>query len=172
MTLTTPVCVSKIRSLAPKFVAVLLATMLFSIAGPATAKTSARHGKAERIAKSVTIYRDSYGVPHIFGPTDASCVFGFIYAQAEDNFWQIEDSYLRAIGRASEVYGDKTLNDDLLVGALEIPKLSQLEYERSTPRMRQLLEALADGFNFYLDRHPQVTHSLITHFEPWHPLAF
>ena len=61
------------------------------------------------MAHSVTIYRDTYGVPHIFGPTDASCVFGYAYAQAEDNFWQIEDSYMRALGRASEVYGLKTL---------------------------------------------------------------
>src|SRR5467141_3637115 len=131
-----------------------------------------RAADPEQTAKSITIYRDNYGVPHVFAPTDAGCVFGYIYAQAEDNFWQIEDSYLRAIGRASEVYGDKTLNDDLLVRALEIPKLAQLEYERSTPRMRQLLEALADGFNFYLDRHPQVKPRLIAHFEPWHPLAF
>lgn len=57
------------------------------------------------LARSVTIYRDTYGVPHIYGPTDASCVFGYAYAQAEDNFWQIEDSYLRALGRASEVAG-------------------------------------------------------------------
>src|SRR5215469_14426194 len=73
------------------------------------------------LARSVTIYRDTYGVPHIFGPTDASCVFGYAYAQAEDNFWQIEDSYLRALGRASEVYGAKTLDDDLVIRTLEIP---------------------------------------------------
>jgi acyl-homoserine-lactone acylase len=125
-----------------------------------------------RLARSVTVYRDSYGVPHIYGPTDASCVFGYAYAQAEDNFWQVEDSYVRAIGRASELYGDKTLNDDLLVRALEIPKLSELEYQHGTPRMRQLLDSLADGFNYYLDRHPEVKPRLIAHFEPWHALAF
>src|SRR5260370_6466428 len=58
--------------------------------------------KAEKLARSVTIYRDNYGVPHIYGPTDASCVFGYAYAQAEDNFKQIEDSYIHAIGRAAE----------------------------------------------------------------------
>ena len=52
-----------------------------------------------QIAKSITIYRDNYGVPHIYGPTDAACAFGFMYAQAEDNFWQIEDSYIRSLGR-------------------------------------------------------------------------
>ena len=127
---------------------------------------------AVRTAKSVTIYRDNYGVPHIYGPTDASCVFGFIYAQAEDNFWQIEDNYLRALGRASEVYGEKTLHDDLIVRALEIPRLSQAEYEHSSPRMKQLMEAQADGLNYYLARHPQVKPRLLTHFEPWHGVAF
>jgi len=54
----------------------------------------------------VTIYRDTYGVPHVYGPTDASVVFGFVYAQAEDDFPQIEENYIRALGRAAEVYGE------------------------------------------------------------------
>ena len=58
------------------------------------------------LAQSVTIYRDRYGVPYIHGPTDASAVFGFAYAQAEDNFDQIEDSYIHALGRAAEAYGE------------------------------------------------------------------
>src|SRR4051794_32977235 len=94
-------------------------------------------GNPAETARSVTIYRDNFGVPHIFGPTDASCVFGTIYAEAEDNFWQIEDSYLRALGRASEVYGASTLQDDELVRALEIPRLAQQEYERASPRMKE-----------------------------------
>jgi len=125
-----------------------------------------------QLAKSVTIYRDTYGVPHIYGPTDASCVFGFIYAQAEDNFWQIEDSYIRALGRASEIYGAKTLDDDRLVHALEISKLAQAEYGRATPASKQLLDAFADGLNYFLERNPQVKPRLITHFEPWHIYAF
>ena len=76
-----------LRSLAIALV-VLAATPL---ASPAARKVD-ETGKLERLARSVTIYRDSYGVPHIYGPTDASCVFGYAYAQAEDNFWQVEDS--------------------------------------------------------------------------------
>src|SRR5438477_9011872 len=98
-----------------------------------------------QMARSVTIYRDSYGVPHVFGPTDASCAFGYMYAQAEDNFWQIEDSYIRALGRASEIYGEKTLTDDEQVRALEIPKLSKAEYQRTSPQVKQLLDAAAAG---------------------------
>ena len=124
------------------------------------------------IAKSVTIYRDNYGVPHVFGPTDASCIFGYIYAQAEDNFWQIEDSYIRALGRASEVYGEKTLDDDRLVRALQIPKLAQEEYDRANPETKKLVDASAEGLNYFLARNLQVKPRLITHFEPWHIYAF
>jgi acyl-homoserine-lactone acylase len=133
--------------------------------GGAAARTSA-------LAKTVTIHRDTFGVPHVYGPTDASCVFGFIYAQAEDYFWQIEDSYIRSLGRAAEVYGEKSLPDDLVNHALEITRLSKDEYKNASPKTKELCQALADGLNYYLEVNPQVTPRLITHFEPWHPLAF
>src|SRR5215471_3132111 len=139
---------------------------------PAKARTaSPPQSKSEKIARSVTIYRDSYGVPHVYGPTDASCVFGYIYAQAEDNFWQIEDTFIRAIGRASEVYGDRTLADDMLNRALEIPRLAKAEYDRVTGRERELSQALVDGLNYFLERNPQVKPRLITKFEPWQTFA-
>src|SRR5579871_3381936 len=131
-----------------------------------------RAADPKQIAQSITIYRDNYGVPHIYGPTDASCAFGYAYAQAEDNFWQIEDSYLRSLGRASEVYGARTLEDDELVRALEIPRLAKEEYERSSPKTKELLQAGADGLNYFLQTNPQVKPRLITKFEPWHTLAF
>src|SRR4029078_12614288 len=93
----------------------------------------AAHARIERLARSVTIYRDNYGVPHVYGPTDASCVFGYIYAQAEDNFWQIEDSYIRSLGRGAEIYGETAVAQDLLNRALEIPKLAMVEDQRSSP---------------------------------------
>jgi acyl-homoserine-lactone acylase len=157
-----------------KITRVVLAALLLSTAlsGIAVAKAPAAGAKAEKLARSVTIYRDSYGVPHIYGPTDASCVFGYIYAQAEDNFWQIEDSYIRALGRASEVYGERTLSDDMLNRALEIPRLAKAEYDRTTGRARELSDALADGLNYFLARNPQVKPRLITHFEPWYSFAF
>lgn len=179
MTLTTPVRASSLRNQPRKarhvtmsVIRFMLIAVLVSSAASAAGKSPARIGKAEKIARSVTIYRDSYGVPHIYGPTDASCVFGYIYAQAEDNFWQIEDSYIRSLGRASEVYGDRTLTDDMLNRALEIPRLAKAEYDRTTGRARQLSDALADGLNYFLAHNPQVKPRLITHFEPWYSYAF
>jgi acyl-homoserine lactone acylase PvdQ len=128
-------------------------------------------GPAE-MAASVTIYRDDYGVPHVYGPTDAACAFGYMYAQAEDNFWQIEDSYIRSLGRASEVYGAKTVADDELVRALEIPRLAQEEYEHLPARTKEILHAGSEGLNYFLARNPQVKPRLLTRFEPWYGLAF
>jgi acyl-homoserine-lactone acylase len=128
--------------------------------------------RAAALAKSVTIERDKFGVPHVYGPTDAACVFGFIYAQAEDYFWQVEDSYLRSLGRAAEVYGERSLPDDLVNRALEIPALSIEEYKNASPKTREICQATADGLNYYLAVNRAQKPRLITHFEPWHPLAF
>jgi penicillin amidase len=135
----------------------------------ARAKGSSALGK---VAASVTIYRDKFGVPHVYGPTDASVIFGFMCAQAEDNFWQIEDSYIQALGRAAEVYGDKMLDADLLNRALGVARLSQEEYPKISKRMKEICQATADGLNYYLETHPHVKPRLITKFEPWHLLAF
>ncbi len=126
----------------------------------------------DRTASDVTIYRDAFGVPHVTGKTDAAAAFGFAYAQAEDNFWQIEDNYLRAIGRAAEVHGEDALIDDWIGRALRITELSIEEYETAEPSLRALVEGFADGLNHYVATNPGVTTRLIDHFEPWHPLAF
>jgi penicillin amidase len=125
----------------------------------------------EAMARSVTIYRDTYGVPHVYGPTDASAVFGLAYAQAEDDFAHLEDNFIRSLGRAAEVHGEEALRDDQLARALEIPRLAREEYGRATPRMKALYDAYAAGLNFYLARYPQVKPALLQGFEPWYPLA-
>jgi len=134
--------------------------------------SAAQNTTLEKVARSVTIYRDKWGVPHVYGPTDASVIFGFAYAQAEDNFWQIEDSYIQALGRASEVYGEQSLNADLTNRALEIVKISQAEYPKLSKQMKEICQATADGLNYFLEKHPQVKPRLIAKFEPWSLLAF
>jgi acyl-homoserine-lactone acylase len=137
----------------------------------APAQRPASHPGEASMDRSVMIYRDSYGVPHIYGPTDASAVFGLAWAQAEDNFDLLEDSFIRSLGRAAEVHGEKALRDDQTARALEIPRLAREEYERATPRMRALYDAYAAGLNLFLDRHPEVEPRLLARFEPWYPLA-
>lgn len=135
----------------------------------------------EKVAKSVTIYRDKWGVPHVYGPTDYSVMFGFMYAQAEDNFWQIEDSYIQSIGRAAEAYGEnavlsanagRSLESDLINRQLEINRLAQADYAKLSKQAKDICDAAADGLNYFLEKNPQVKPTLITKFEPWHLLAF
>jgi len=126
----------------------------------------------DRLAQAVTIYRDRYGVPHVFGTADASTVFGFAYAQAEDNFWRVEENFISALGRTAEVYGEKGLANDLRNHALEIPRLARAEYSRLDPKMRALCEAFAAGFNYYLAKHPETSPRLLKTIEPWYTLAF
>lgn len=126
----------------------------------------------EKLAREGTIYRDVYGVPHVFGRTDASTVFGFAYAQAEDNFWRIEENYMAAIGRSAEVYGERMLERDRRNRALEIPRLARDEYRRLDPHTRAICDGFAAGLNYYLRRHPEIKPRLLTKIEPWYPLAF
>src|SRR6476661_3474093 len=103
-----------------------IACLVFVISAFATVIVA----QTNSLAKDVTIYRDTYGVPHVFGRTDASTVFGFAYAQAEDNFWRVEENFIYSLGRASELYGQKPVDDDRLNHALEIPRLAREEYAR------------------------------------------
>ncbi|HEY8227257.1 MAG TPA: penicillin acylase family protein [Pyrinomonadaceae bacterium] len=146
--------------------ALATAQIRFSNSSPQNTPTT------EALARTVTIYRDTYGVPHVFGRTDASTVFGFAYAQAEDNFWRVEENFILALGRASELYGEKTLDEDRLNHALEIPRLAREEYARLDQHMRLLCDAFAAGFNYYIARHPNVHPRLLTKIEPWYTLAF
>ena len=124
----------------------------------------------EKLANSVTIYRDNYGVPHVYGKTDASVVFGLMYAQAEDNFWQLEEDHIGKIGRASEIYGQSRLVGDLMSRLFETNKKAQEEYKKLTPQIRALCDAYAAGLNYFLEKNPNVKPRLITRFEPWYPL--
>src|SRR5262245_54136894 len=145
------------------FVALLVALVTQA---PLSLCEAAQNNALKKMGSAVTIYRDNWGAPHVYGPTDASVIFGFIYAQAEDNFWQIEDSYIQALGRASEVNGEQSLNADLTNRALEIVKISQADYLKLSPQMKEICQATADGLNYFLEKHPQVKPRLITTFEP------
>ncbi|PYO69508.1 MAG: acylase [Gemmatimonadetes bacterium] len=119
----------------------LCAAALAASAPPrATAQDVARW---EQAAKSVTIIRDDWGIPHVYGRTDADAVFGLMYAQAEDDFNRVETNYIDAMGRLAEARW-----------------------------LKRLMNAWADGLNFYLYKHPEVKPRVITRFEPWMALTF
>ncbi|MCA9075476.1 MAG: penicillin acylase family protein [Planctomycetaceae bacterium] len=127
---------------------------------------------AAAMAESVTIHRDEWGVPHIDAPTDAAVAFGMAYAQCEDFFWQVEDSYILSIGRNAEVRGNEGVGSDYLQRVFEITRRAKEDYEQLDADIKAIADAYAAGLNYYLKTHPDVKPRLITQFEPWYLLAY
>jgi acyl-homoserine-lactone acylase len=123
-------------------------------------------------AGRVTIARDDWGIAHVHGRTDADAVFGMIYAQAEDDFPRIETNYLTNLGLTAEAEGEKAIWQDLRARLYVSPSELKADYAQSPPAMRRLMDAWADGLNYYLTTHPDVHPRVITHFEPWMVMSF
>jgi acyl-homoserine-lactone acylase len=123
-------------------------------------------------AARVTITRDDWGIAHVRGKTDADAVFGMIYAQAEDDFNRVEANYLTALGRTAEAEGEKAIWADLRAKLYMQPEFLQARYAASPVWLKRLMNAWADGLNFYLAAHPDVHPRAIAHFEPWMALSF
>ncbi|MDA1372599.1 MAG: penicillin acylase family protein [Proteobacteria bacterium] len=123
-------------------------------------------------SRNVTILRDKWGIAHIYGKTDADTVFGTLFAQAEDDFNRDETNYLNAMGRLAEAEGAGQLYRDLRMKLFIDPVDMQSQYEASPDWLKDLLNAFADGLNYYLYTHPEVVPRVIQRFEPWMALSF
>ena len=126
----------------------------------------------ERRARDVTIIRDDWGIAHVRGKTDADAVFGMIYAQAEDDFNRVETNYLNAMGRLAEAEGEAAIWRDLRMKLFIDPDSMRAQYAASPDWLKRLMDAWADGLNYYLPTHPEVKPRVITRFEPWMALTF
>ncbi|MBV8154745.1 MAG: penicillin acylase family protein [Candidatus Eremiobacteraeota bacterium] len=126
----------------------------------------------QREAADVTIVRDDWGIAHVHGTSDADAVFGAIYAQAEDDFNRVETNYLTALGRNAEYDGEKSIYADLRAKLYADPVKLQALYAQSPASLRKLMDAWADGLNYFLATHPNVHPKVLRHFEPWMALSF
>ncbi len=123
-------------------------------------------------AQKVTIIRDNWGIPHIYGKTDADAVFGLLYAQCEDDFKRVEMNYIEKLGRMSEVKGRSELYNDLLIKLLIDSSEAVADYNKSEPWLKKLMNAYADGINYYLYKNPQAKPVLLNRFKPWYTLLW
>ncbi len=126
----------------------------------------------EEHANNVTIIRDDFGIPHIYGKTDANAVFGMLYAQCEDDFPRVERNYYWAIGRLAEVEGIDAIYSDLRACLYMTIDEAKAHYDSAPQWLKDLCDAYADGINYYLHTHPEVQPKLLTRFEPWFPMFF
>jgi acyl-homoserine-lactone acylase len=123
-------------------------------------------------AQGITIIRDDWGVPHVYGKTDADAVFGVMYAQAEDDFNRIETNFMNSMGRLAEAEGEAEIWRDLRMKLFIDPEDLKAKYQSSPDWLKVLMNAWADGLNYYLHTHPEIQPKVIKRFEPWMALSF
>jgi acyl-homoserine-lactone acylase len=149
----------------------VLAFVLLVWLGTANAASAAPESTPVR-PQDVSIIRDNWGIAHIYGKSDADCIFGMIYAQAEDDFPRIEQNYLVNLGWLAQADGASAVMSDLRQRLFVDTDNLKAQFKKSPVWLRKLMIAWADGLNFYLARHPDVTPRVIKHFEPWMALSF
>lgn len=147
---------------------------LFLISSPLFAQkfTNEEINQWRSQSKQVTIIRDTWGIPHIYGKTDADAVFGFLYAQCEDDFERVEMNYVTAVGRLAEIEGVSKLYHDLRTRLFYDSVQAVSNYRDSPAWLKRLCDGFAAGVNYYLHTHPQVKPKLLTRFQPWMPFLF
>ena len=103
----------------------------------------------------VTIHRDTWGVPHIYGNSDEDAAFGLAFAHAEDDFETIQEILIATRGRLATIKGKDGAPLDYLVGFLDIWNLVESNFDKLSPKIKNICKAYADGINRYIEKNPK-----------------
>jgi len=95
-----------------------------------------------------------------------------LYAQCEDDFKRIEMNYVEKLGRMAEIKGENFLQDDLYIKLIIDSAEAVADYKKSPAWLRKLLNAYADGINYFLYKNPDVKPVLLHRFKPWYQLLW
>ena len=151
---------------------IILLVLLFPLQVFSQPFSKTEISKWQKQADNITIIRDDYGIPHVYGKTDADAVFGLLYAQCEDDFKRVELNYIEKLGRLSEVNGEKDLYNDLLIRLVIDTADAIKDYKAAPAWLKKILNAYADGINFYLYKNQKTKPILLTRFQPWYALLW
>ncbi|QYE36270.1 penicillin acylase family protein [Polymorphobacter sp. PAMC 29334] len=115
--------------------------------------TAASPAPDTKVAHDARIRRDSFGVPHIDGKTDADVAYGLAYAEAEDDFHTIEELLAAIRGRSAAISGAEGAKIDYVGALIDARGTAAAKYDTLSPATRALVEAYAAGINRYADTH-------------------
>jgi penicillin amidase len=123
---------------------------------------------------SVEIFRDRWGIPHIYAQSTADAFFAQGFVHAQDRLFQMELNRRIAAGRLSELFGELALDTDRVVRTFGFNRLGHADLEKTTPEMRAALSAYTAGINAFIE-HPKSKLPLemrLLRFkpDPWEPL--
>jgi acyl-homoserine-lactone acylase len=102
----------------------------------------------------IRIARDAYGVPHIFGRTDADVAYGVGYAHAEDDFSTLQEVLAMTRGRLGAMTGADGAKTDFAAAVIDGRGTVDRHYAALPDDVKRLFVAYAAGLNRYAERHP------------------
>jgi len=121
--------------------------------------------------QSATIYRDEFGIPHIFASTLEDAAYAVGCAQAEDRLEELPKNYRRANGTMAEVFGPDSFQDDLRQRVMRHAEISQARYGEISPKMRGLIESYQNGIKQFMKDHPEQVPAWAQPIQPWDVIA-
>jgi acyl-homoserine lactone acylase PvdQ len=121
--------------------------------------------------EEITIYRDDFGVPHIFAKTEEGAAYGMGFAQAEDRLEELLKQYRRAEGTMAEVFGPAFLRDDYRQRLWQHRTISEANYDKLDPKTRGIIEAFQAGIQQYMKEHHDEVPAWAPKLQPWQVIA-
>lgn len=127
--------------------------------------------KVEGLKAPVEIYRDKWGIPHIYAQNAPDLFFAQGYVTAQDRLWQMEFNRRVGSGTLSEVLGEATLETDRFIRTIGWRRVAEVEAANLDSENRAILEAYAAGVNAFIDEASLPPEFLILGFkpDPWTP---
>jgi acyl-homoserine-lactone acylase len=116
---------------------------------------SSAAAEAQTTAYTVEIVRDTFGVPHIYGRTDADTAYGLAYASCEDNFATLQTLIATARGQQGLMSGKQGAVSDYVRQLLGVAATVERDYGNVPADVRAMLEGYAAGVNRYAETHPK-----------------
>jgi acyl-homoserine-lactone acylase len=144
----------------------LLIVIAISLVVPFAAQSN-----TARAGDEATIYRDEYGIPHVFAQTLEAASFAVGYAQAEDRLEELLKNYRKANGTMSEVFGPEYYRSDLIQRMWRHSEISREKYNQVSPKMRACIEAYQEGIKLFMREHPEQVPSWAQEIHPWDVIA-
>ncbi len=126
--------------------------------------------QVDGLQNTVTVYRDSMGIPQIMAQNDHDAYFTLGYLHAGDRLFQIDLTRRVAEGRLSELFGEVTLALDRHQRLIGHHRLAERFIKALKLEDKQRLQAYVDGINAYVSTCrtlPFEYHLLSTTFEPY-----
>jgi penicillin amidase len=122
-------------------------------------------------ADETTLYRDEFGIPHVYAPTLEAAAFAVGYAQAEDRLEELLKNYRRANGTMAEILGPSQYRNDVLQRMFRHEEISREKYGQLSPKTRAVIEAYQAGIKAFMKEHPEQVPAWAQEIHPWDVVA-